>query len=231
MGAPLVATPPPEEARSALIDGILAGRVTDLADAAVVLGLPDSGQFVVIVGSADVVDTLAPRAVCRRGAEAIGIVTVGAGLAELRETLATVAGAVGVSTPITDLDEVPAALERARIARKSLPRGDSGVVVFGDMPVASLIAGAPSLAGQLAQELLARLLALPPAERTLLLGTLEAWYSEGGSAKNAGKVLYVHPNTVRYRIRRIEDLTGRDLDHPQCVAELYLALQAVRLGV
>ncbi|MFD1049721.1 helix-turn-helix domain-containing protein, partial [Kibdelosporangium lantanae] len=59
--------------------------------------------------------------------------------------------------------------------------------------------------------------------------TLEAWYAEGGSAKNAGRVLYVHPNTVRYRIRRIEDLTGRDLDRPTCVAEVYLALRAVRL--
>ena len=65
----------------------------------------------------------------------------------------------------------------------------------------------------------------------LLLRTLEAWYEEDGSAKNAGKVLYLHPNTVRYRIRRIEDLTGHDLNRPKCVAEVYLALQAVRLGL
>jgi DNA-binding PucR family transcriptional regulator len=161
----------------------------------------------------------------------VGIMAMGAGLDALREVLATTHGVVGVSIPFTDLTEVPTALHRARIARRSLPHGASGVVVFGDLPVATMVAGAPALAAELAHELLSGVLALPPAEREILLRTLEAWYEQDGSAKNAGKNLYVHPNTVRYRIRRIEDLTGRDLNRPVCVAELYLALQAVRLGL
>jgi hypothetical protein len=222
-------------ARSVLLDGLLEGRIMsrpDLEDAANVLGLPSSGKLVVIVADDPaVVDAAGPRAVWRSQETNVGIAPVGSGLAALRESLAAAHGVVGVSTPFADLGEVPNALHRARIARRSLPDGASGVVVFGDQPVAALVAGAPTLSAELAQVLLAGVLALPLAEREILLSTLEAWYAQGGSAKNAGKNLYVHPNTVRYRLRRIEDLTGRDLDRPQAVAELYMALQAVRLGL
>jgi len=41
--------------------------------------------------------------------------------------------------------------------------------------------------------------------------------------------LHVHRNTVRYRLRRVEELTGRDLTQPIGVAELHLALEAARI--
>ncbi len=213
--------------RSDVLDQVLEGRADDLDEATRALGLPAPAKLVVLVSDDPAVaDVLGTQAVWRRNA---GITALALDL--VRRTLAGIPGAVGVSTPFTDLGEAPAALHRARIARRCVPRESGGVVVFGDMPVAALVAGAPVLANELAQELFARVLTLPEAEKDILLNTLEAWYAEGGSAKNAGKVLYVHPNTVRYRMRRIEDLTGRDLDRPQSVAELYLALQAVRLGL
>jgi hypothetical protein len=213
--------------RSALLDRILDGRLADVEEATRVLGLPTPTKLVVLVSDEpSVAEVLGTQAVWRRN---VAIVAMGLDL--VRQTLAGTPGVVGVSTPFTDLTEVPTALHRARIARRCIPHDASGVVVFGDLPVAALVAGSPALAGELAQELFSRLLSLPQAEKEILLSTLEAWYTEGGSAKNAGKILYVHPNTVRYRMRRIEELTGRDLDRPQSIAELYLALQAVRLGV
>ncbi|WP_315986700.1 helix-turn-helix domain-containing protein [Streptomyces sp. STR69] len=70
--------------------------------------------------------------------------------------------------------------------------------------------------------------ALPADERALLLDTLEAWFDSGGSAGEAAKVLYVHPNTVRTRLRRIAERTGRSLTDPRGITELSLALRAVR---
>ncbi|WP_328399761.1 PucR family transcriptional regulator [Nocardia sp. NBC_00403] len=71
------------------------------------------------------------------------------------------------------------------------------------------------------------LLALPREERTRLLETLEHWYAAGGSVAEAGRRLYVHANTVRYRIRRVEELTGRSLGDPQAVLDLGAAVQAL----
>ncbi len=66
-------------------------------------------------------------------------------------------------------------------------------------------------------------------DRDTLLDTLEAWRDNEASATAAGAKLFCHPNTVRNRLRRIETLTGRSLSDPRAIAELCLALEAVRL--
>jgi DNA-binding PucR family transcriptional regulator len=48
----------------------------------------------------------------------------------------------------------------------------------------------------------------------------------GGRDRQA---IYCHPNTVRYRLRRLQQHTGRSLDDPRAVAELLAALDALRL--
>jgi hypothetical protein len=63
-----------------------------------------------------------------------------------------------------------------------------------------------------------------------LLHTL-ATYLEGGSALEAcARALFVHPNTVRYRLRRVSDLTGRNPADPRDALVLRTALVAARLG-
>jgi DNA-binding PucR family transcriptional regulator len=49
-----------------------------------------------------------------------------------------------------------------------------------------------------------------------------------GSASVAGAELFCHPNTVRYRLRRIEAGSGRVLANPGDVAELVTAVRAWR---
>ena len=69
-------------------------------------------------------------------------------------------------------------------------------------------------------------LAQPEADREVLLETLRTWYAEKGSTSTAAARLYVHRNTVRYRLRRIEELTGEDLSDPGASGRLLLALAA-----
>ncbi|MDQ4119731.1 MAG: helix-turn-helix domain-containing protein, partial [Actinomycetota bacterium] len=59
-----------------------------------------------------------------------------------------------------------------------------------------------------------------------LLDTLQAFLDESGSWNRTAARLHVHVNTVRYRIGRVEELTGRDLGAFPDRVDLYLALRA-----
>jgi DNA-binding PucR family transcriptional regulator len=98
--------------------------------------------------------------------------------------------------------------------------------VFGQAPVAVLAASAPDVMAQVAQDVLGSLNHLPEDERAVLVGTLRTWLACGGSADATAKALNCHPNTVRYRLNRVTEHTGRSVTDPQDVTELNLALQA-----
>jgi hypothetical protein len=62
-----------------------------------------------------------------------------------------------------------------------------------------------------------------------LLETVAAFLEEGGSIEATARHLYVHPNTVRYRLRRAADLTGLTPTMPRHAYTLRLALTLGRL--
>ncbi|MFF2719885.1 helix-turn-helix domain-containing protein [Streptomyces sp. NPDC058011] len=95
---------------------------------------------------------------------------------------------------------------------------------------AALVASAPELSARLLAEVFGPLLALAPAERALLVGTLEAWLECGGSVGRTAVRLRCHRNTVFNRLRRLEHLTSRSLSHPHELVETVLALDALRLS-
>jgi DNA-binding PucR family transcriptional regulator len=59
---------------------------------------------------------------------------------------------------------------------------------------------------------------------TRLLPTLAAFLGCSGSWQACAARLHVHVNTLRYRIRRIEELTGRDLSSLPDQVDFFLAL-------
>jgi hypothetical protein len=79
--------------------------------------------------------------------------------------------------------------------------------------------------GKIRSQVLRRLKELPTAESTILLDTFQAWMQEGGSANDTATKIFCHPNTVRHRLRRIEELTDRSLSRPLDIAELCLAFE------
>lgn len=62
-----------------------------------------------------------------------------------------------------------------------------------------------------------------------LLRSLEAFIGNNGNWERAARQLYCHRHTLRYRIRKIEELTGRDLARATDRIELWLALRAREL--
>jgi hypothetical protein len=61
-----------------------------------------------------------------------------------------------------------------------------------------------------------------------LLRTLDAYLSAGRNAKSAARSLSVHRNTLLYRLRKIEERLRIDMDNPETLFELELALAITR---
>jgi DNA-binding PucR family transcriptional regulator len=60
-----------------------------------------------------------------------------------------------------------------------------------------------------------------------LTETLDAYLDCGGAIEACARALFVHPNTVRYRLRRIADFTGRDPTQPR---DAYVLRVAATVG-
>jgi DNA-binding PucR family transcriptional regulator len=105
------------------------------------------------------------------------------------------------------------------------PSGDSLVTAFDDTPLAVAAVSAPEVMTRIRSKVLKGLNQLPPTERAILLDTFKAWLQAGGSANDTAALIFCHPNTVRHRLRRFEELTGRSLSAPVDIAELCLAFE------
>lgn len=101
--------------------------------------------------------------------------------------------------------------------------------MFAPSPLAGLVAQQQDESRRVAREVLGPVLELPDEDRDMLLSTLRAWFDSEGSAERTGAALFCHPNTVRYRLRRLQELAGRKLTDPWSVVELGAALQAVEM--
>jgi DNA-binding PucR family transcriptional regulator len=153
----------------------------------------------------------------------------GFGVEQLAEALAPLAtGPVGISSPLDRLDRAAEGRRRARVACTAGTPGVPDVLRYDDHPLAVLLASSPESARSLVDTVLAPVLALPEDDRDVVLDTARSWLAAAGSTSVAAQQLHVHRNTVRYRLRRLEELTGRDLATPVDAAELHVALECAR---
>ena len=136
---------------------------------------------------------------------------------------------VGLSRPFASPMDAPKARREAEIAQLCVPMGTSGTHVYGSSPIALLAAVSPDTAAEVVNTVFGPLLAMPGDEQSILLDTLEAWFSAGGSTTRAAERLHCHRNTVLYRLNRVGELTSRRITDPQACAELYVGLRAARL--
>jgi DNA-binding PucR family transcriptional regulator len=67
------------------------------------------------------------------------------------------------------------------------------------------------------------------ARDTNLVGTLRTFVGAGFNVAKSAGVLHVHPNTVAYRLRRVEELTGRDVHELDDLLVLILSLKHATL--
>jgi DNA-binding PucR family transcriptional regulator len=132
-----------------------------------------------------------------------------------------------LSSQYFSLADSPQALHLARLTLGAMAPSEVGVRRFDDSPLAALLGASPRTAKELARSILGGILELGRADREMLLSTLSAWYDASASTAEVARQLFVHPNTVRYRLRRIEKAIGRFLEDPKDVAEIRAALIAL----
>jgi DNA-binding PucR family transcriptional regulator len=63
-----------------------------------------------------------------------------------------------------------------------------------------------------------------------LLDTVETYLEAGGVLETCARLLFVHPNTVRYRLRKVAELTGHNANLPRDALVLRIALAVGRLS-
>ncbi len=93
---------------------------------------------------------------------------------------------------------------------------DALLLEFGDMMAArGTIVGGP----------VARLAEYDAKHRTNLLDTLQAWLDAFGNVIEAAQAMWVHPNTFRYRLRRVAEVGQLDLEDADTRLSVMLQLR------
>ncbi|GAA2081791.1 hypothetical protein GCM10009821_23120 [Aeromicrobium halocynthiae] len=134
----------------------------------------------------------------------------------LIRSLADVEAVVGPARPWVRAD---ASFRRAREAHLLGLSGDT------DAHLATLAVSAdPDAVGDLRARVLAPLQDLTPASREKLTDTWRAWLLHQGRREDIAEVLFVHPQTVRYRVGQLREVYGDLLTDPDFVRDATIAL-------
>lgn len=229
-----------------IVDSVLRGEADDeVRSRAAALGWTEAGGVAVTVGRTPIHadDPEAVVEAIRRSAQQAGydvltgaqgdrMVAVLGGVEDPVAAAATVAGHFGAGPVVVGpkVADLVSAAESARTAISGLRAADG----WPDAP-------RPVTADALLPE---RALAGDGHARRILIGdiyrpivqsgpvvaeTLAAYLESGGSVEAAARLLFVHPNTVRYRLRRVVELSGLAPTDPRGAYTLRLALTLGRL--
>jgi hypothetical protein len=227
-----------------LVDALLRGDSSDvLASRAAALGWADEPPVAVAVGRSPGGETAAVlhtvyRAARRIGVEVIGgvhgdrlVLVLGGAADPLAATEKLLAGfgsgpvVVGPAVPSLDegTDSARAALAgfRAAPAWPTAPRP----VAADDLLPERALAGDTEARRVLRHEAYGSLVRAGGE----LLETLDAFFAAGGVLESAARALFVHPNTVRYRLKRIAEVAGFSPLSPRDAFALRIALTIGRL--
>jgi sugar diacid utilization regulator len=151
------------------------------------------------------------------------------GVRTLRPGLGSARLAVGVSDPVLGGAALPGAVEQARHAHEQAVARPDQAIVVSCAELAShllLLAGVPGPTRQAFRDrLLGPLLDYDRAHDADMVRTLDTFLSCSGSWNRTAALLHVHVNTLRYRIQRIEQITGRDLSNFADRVDFFLALR------
>ena len=141
---------------------------------------------------------------------------------------------VGCGTPVEHLVSVSAAYRRMQsdVLYLSAARTGHGAVAMKDVKAYRILACAP-LEDRLdfVRQTLGPIFDLSEGKSIELLDTLESLYDNRGHCAEVAAELAIHEKTVRYRLRRVQELTGLGIDVPADRLQLDMAVRLRRLAM
>ena len=227
-----------------IVDSVLRGEADEaVRSRATALGWASTSGVCVVLGftpagdSATAVDTIKRSARAHRldalcAVQGDRMVVVLGGVTDPDKAASAIAGAFGDGPLVTGplVDDLLAANLSARSAVAGLraasawPQAPRPVSSDDLLPERALAGD-----GHARRQLVSTVYEPLQAAGSGLLDTLTAYLDSSGSIEATGRALFVHPNTVRYRLRRIADVTGLSPADARDAYTLRLALTLGRL--
>lgn len=140
--------------------------------------------------------------------------------------------AIGIGRPVDALIGLRDSYREARQALSTARRlAEPNPLYFGELNVYRLLfqlEDKPELTA-FCQETIGRLIEYDRTQGTALIETLTAYFAHKGNLSQTAEALFVHRNTLLYRMQRIREISGLDLDNPETRLSVQLALRAHRL--
>ena len=115
---------------------------------------------------------------------------------------------VGIGPPARPATVAAAYTLATRALETAVAFGEQGVFSLGDLSIRSAVLADEALGDEFVARYVTPLAGLGRLG-TELEDTLRTWFECRMSTDETARALHMHPNTLRHRLRRIADLTGR----------------------
>jgi sugar diacid utilization regulator len=185
--------------------------------------IPRSESVLVLIGSPLEDRTVLARHVLLRCRERIKNLPVHAGLGEPRESPGRL---------IKSYREAESALQVGQRLRGAEDLADR-IHTFSELGVQRLLFAlaqeSPDVLSGFLDNAIGAAVNYDAGHGTDLVKTLKAYIECNGNVSEAAELLHVHKHTIRYRLRRVTELTGLDATKFEDAAQLYLAVRAIEL--
>lgn len=134
----------------------------------------------------------------------------------------------GLSGPAAELTEWPQVYRQAVQAMQLAGRLHAETTVtFDSLGIYQLLIQLEDepAAGRFSDQIVGPLVEYDKRHRSSLMETIIAYFGHHGNVSQTAEALYIHRNTLSYRLDRIQELTGQDLENPDERLALQLALK------
>jgi purine catabolism regulator len=190
---------------------VIRGEASAVRDGALTRGLAEADIPHLLLHQRDHTYLLTPSSEA-----ALGLATVSPGVR------------VGASRPFTSADQ-PLGVPRREALWAAARAVDAGstFVQYGDDSIGRwLVEDAPALRS-LVSTILGAAQAYDRDHDIALVRTVQTWMERDRQSAVVAHLLHIHPNTLAYRLRRFEEVSGLDLKSTPDLSELWLALRAL----